>query len=43
MKLNEIEEAGHGSELSMFRDLGILLDTEADIFSEMEEEVGKKR
>ncbi|XP_037799557.1 4-hydroxyphenylpyruvate dioxygenase-like protein [Penaeus monodon] len=43
VKLNEIEEAGHGSELSMFRDLGILLDTEADIFSEMEEEEGKKR
>ncbi|XP_069970953.1 4-hydroxyphenylpyruvate dioxygenase-like protein [Penaeus vannamei] len=43
VKLNEIEEAGHGSELSMFRDLGILLDTEADIFSEMEEQEGKKR
>ncbi|XP_042868924.1 4-hydroxyphenylpyruvate dioxygenase-like protein isoform X2 [Penaeus japonicus] len=43
VKLNEIEEAGHGSELSMFRDLGILLDTEADIFSEMEEQEGKKK
>lgn len=36
MKLEEIQETGHGGEVEEFRNLGILLDTEADVFTATE-------
>ncbi|KAK3877492.1 hypothetical protein Pcinc_017818 [Petrolisthes cinctipes] len=36
IKLEEIQETGHGGEVEEFRNLGILLDTEADIFTTTE-------
>ncbi|KAK7069320.1 hypothetical protein SK128_010254 [Halocaridina rubra] len=34
IKLEEIQDAGHSEEVDLFKELGILLDTEADAFSE---------
>lgn len=43
MKLEEIKEAGHELELDLFQELGILLDTEDDVFSDMKDNEGKQR
>lgn len=43
IKLEEIEEAGHGNEIDLFQKLGILLDTEADVFADIETHQEKKR
>ncbi|XP_064097783.1 4-hydroxyphenylpyruvate dioxygenase-like isoform X1 [Macrobrachium nipponense] len=42
IKLDEIIAAGHSDELKLFQDLGILLDTEADVFTEEELDKDKK-
>ncbi|XP_066945898.1 4-hydroxyphenylpyruvate dioxygenase-like protein [Macrobrachium rosenbergii] len=42
IKLEEIVEAGHSEEIKLFQDLGILLDTEADVFTEEELSQDKK-
>ncbi|XP_068216274.1 4-hydroxyphenylpyruvate dioxygenase-like protein [Palaemon carinicauda] len=34
VKLEEIVDAGHADELKLFKELGVLLDTEADIFTD---------
>ncbi|XP_045618089.2 4-hydroxyphenylpyruvate dioxygenase-like protein isoform X1 [Procambarus clarkii] len=36
IKLEEIEEAGHGEEVNLFKELGILLDSEIDVFGNNE-------
>lgn len=43
IKLDDIKEAGHGEEIELFQELGILLDTEADVFTEIDTNQGKKR
>lgn len=42
IKLDEIKEAGHGNEVELFQELGILLDTEADVLTETEKNEDKK-
>lgn len=34
--MEEIEEAGHGEEVNLFKELGILLDSEIDVFGNNE-------
>ncbi|XP_050716575.1 4-hydroxyphenylpyruvate dioxygenase-like protein isoform X2 [Eriocheir sinensis] len=43
VKLEEITATGHEVELDLFQELGILLDTEDDIFSDMKDGQGKQR
>lgn len=43
MKLEEITATGHKAELDLFQELGILLDTEDDTFSDMKDGQGEQR
>ncbi|XP_071515508.1 4-hydroxyphenylpyruvate dioxygenase-like protein [Panulirus ornatus] len=42
IKLEEITEVGHGKEIEVFQKLGILLDTEADVFTNIDTKQEKK-